>query len=88
MPNQEPLKVLTAKELLVERDNERLEKIVSEVQKKLTKASGFYAGKLTKALNLRYAPSIRFFKDNTIDILKTYEEQRDKYMQQTQKEEE
>jgi hypothetical protein len=28
---------------------------------------------------LRYAPEIRFFKDNTMETLKTYEEERVKY---------
>ena len=33
---------------------------------------------------LRYAPEIRFFKDNTLEILKTYEDERQKYASQVE----
>jgi hypothetical protein len=37
-------------------------------------------------LGLRYAPDLRFFKDNSLDILKQYEEERDNYMEEAKEE--
>jgi len=65
---------MTPKELLVNRDTERLKVVEAEIQKKLTKAAGYFAGQLVRELGLRYAPEIRFFKDNTLDLFKTYED--------------
>ena len=39
--------------------------IEAEIQKKLTKAANYFAGRLTKRLGLRYAPSLRFHLDDT-----------------------
>jgi hypothetical protein len=41
---KEEVKVLSPRELLVNRDVERLGVIEAEVQKKLTKAAGFFSG--------------------------------------------
>ena len=70
----EEVKVMGPKELLVNRDVERLQVIEAEIQKKLTKAAGYFAGQLVRELGLRYAPEIRFFRDNTLELYKTYEE--------------
>lgn len=37
-------------------------------------------------MGLRYAPELRFFKDNSLDILKQYEEERDNYMEEAKEE--
>ncbi len=37
-------------------------------------------------MGLRYAPDLRFFKDNSLDILKQYEEERDNYMEEAKEE--
>lgn len=39
--------------------------VEAEIQKKLMKASNFFAGRLTKNLGLRFAPSLRFHLDDT-----------------------
>jgi ribosome-binding factor A len=49
-------------------DSERNLVIDAEIQKRLTKAVPFLRGKLTQNLGLRYAPEIRFYRDNSLDI--------------------
>ena len=44
--------------------------IEAEVQKKLTKGCKFFAGRLTRDLGLRYAPDLRFFKDDSLKQFK------------------
>ena len=44
--------------------------IEAEVQKKLTKGSKFFAGKLTNDIGLRYAPDLRFFRDDSLKQFK------------------
>ena len=41
----------------------------------MTKAVPFFKGQLVKKLGLRYAPDIRFFRDNTIELVENYERQ-------------
>ena len=52
-------------QIFVDRDNEMRIRVEAEVQKKLTKASKYFAGKLTQALGLRYAPDLRFYIDDS-----------------------
>jgi ribosome-binding factor A len=77
-PTTEQLKPLTPLDVLVQRDQHRKEMIEAEIQKKLTKASGYLSGQLAKALGLRYAPELRFFKDNTLEVLKGFRDQKEK----------
>lgn len=60
--------------------------IEAEIQKKLTKASGYLSGQLVKALGLRYAPELRFFKDNTLEVLKGFKEQKDRIDEEAKEE--
>ena len=60
--------------------------IEAEIQKKLTKASGYLSGRLVKALGLRFAPELRFLQDNTIQVLKGFQEQRDKIEEEAREE--
>ena len=52
-------------QIFVDRDLEMRNRVEAEVQKKLTKASKYLAGKLTQALGLRYAPDLRFYIDDS-----------------------
>ena len=52
-------------QIFVDRDNEMRSRVEAEVQKKLTKASKYMAGRLTQALGLRYAPDLRFYLDDS-----------------------
>ena len=47
------------------------------------KASSYLRGKLTKILGLRYAPELRFFKDNSLEILSSFQEQARQYLQES-----
>ena len=60
--------------MLVARDLEKLKIIEAEIQKKLTRAAGYFSGQLVKKLGLRYAPEIRFYNDNTLELFKTFED--------------
>ncbi len=53
-------------------DDQKDRIIEAELQRRLTKASAFFRGKLTQNLGLRYAPEIRFYKDNTIEIFNDF----------------
>lgn len=64
----------TPKEILINRDLDKLRLVEAELQKKLTKAVPFLKGKLTQALGLRYAPELKFLKDNSLELLKGYED--------------
>ena len=64
----------TNEQIFVDRDNEMRIRVEAEVQKKLTKASKYFAGKLTQALGLRYAPDLRFYIDDSKHQMKQMEE--------------
>ena len=49
--------------------------VEAELQKRLTKAVPFFRGKLTQSLGLRYAPEIRFYRDNALDIYEQFRDQ-------------
>jgi len=49
--------------------------VEAELQKRLTKAVPFFRGKLTQNLGLRYAPEIRFYRDNALDIYEQFRTQ-------------
>ena len=51
----------------------------------MTKAVPFFRGKLTQNLGLRYAPEIRFFRDNSLDIFNQFREQAREYLKETNK---
>lgn len=51
---------------LIDQNKERF--IEAELQKRLTKAVPFFRGKLCQNLGLRYAPEIRFYRDNSLEI--------------------
>jgi hypothetical protein len=59
--------------------------IEAELQKRLTKAVPFLRGRLTQDLGLRYAPEIRFYKDNTVEIFDQFRDQAKQYLKETQK---
>lgn len=67
---------------LLDEDKDRL--VEAELQKRLTKAVPFFRGKLTQNLGLRYAPEIRFFRDNSLDIFEQFREQAQNYLKETQ----
>jgi len=52
-------------QILIERENETKKVIEAEIQRKLTKAARFFAGKLTQKMGLRFAPELRFYLDDT-----------------------
>ena len=66
-PNEEVAKKASATDaqILVDREKEVRSQVEAEIQRKLTKASNFFAGKLTKALGLRFAPDLRFHLDQS-----------------------
>ena len=53
-------------------DDEKLRLIEGDIQKRLTKAVPYFRGKLCQILGLRYAPEVRFYKDNTIEIINMF----------------
>lgn len=59
--------------------------IEAELQKRLTKAVPFLRGKLTQDLGLRYAPEIRFFRDNTLDIYDQFRDTAKTYLEETKR---
>ena len=59
----------TDTQILIDREKEARKMIEAEVQRKLTKASKFFSGRLTKALGLRFAPDLRFHLDDTHEKL-------------------
>ncbi len=69
-------------------DSERNLVIEAEIQKRLTKAVPFLRGKLTQNLGLRYAPEIRFYRDNSLDIFDQFREQAQQYLKETSKDKE
>jgi len=79
-------KNITAKDILIKRDEERLAVIEAEVQKKLTKAAGYFSGLLVRSLGLRYAPEIRFQRDNSIQIYRNYERQVNQLLEEQKRE--
>lgn len=67
----------------LDQDKDRM--VEAELQKRLTKAVPFFRGKLTQNLGLRYAPEIRFYRDNTLDIYEQFRNQANQYLEETQK---
>lgn len=67
-------------------DSEKDQFIEAEIQKRLTKAVPFLRGKLTQNLGLRYAPEIRFYRDNSLEIFDQFREQARQYLRETNKE--
>jgi ribosome-binding factor A len=63
-----------ATKYLEQLDTDNIRLIDGEIQKRLTKAVPFFRGKLTQNLGLRYAPEIRFYKDNSLDQFDSYRE--------------
>ena len=66
-------------------DSEKDQVIEAEIQKRLTKAVPFLRGKLTQNLGLRYAPEIRFYRDNSLEIFDQFREQARQYLYETNK---
>lgn len=60
---------------ILDQDRDRM--VEAELQKRLTRAVPFFRSKLTQNLGLRYAPEIRFFRDNTLDLYSQFREQAD-----------
>jgi len=60
--------------------------IEAELQKKLTKAVPYLRGQLCKRLGLRMAPELRFYRDNTEELLEVQEERAAKYMDSVREE--
>lgn len=85
---KEEVKFLSPKEILIQRDLDKRKKVEAEIQKRLTKSSSYFSGQLVQKIGLRYAPEIRFYNDNTLELYKTFEDQRDKYMEEAKQEEE
>eukprot|EP00347_Sterkiella_histriomuscorum_P003403 403364431 len=75
-------------EWLEQLDKERLRIVEAEIQKKLTKASKYLRGEICQRLGLRYAPELRFFKDNSIQIYKNIEQQAIDYLNDLNKQKE
>ena len=48
----------------------------------MTKASKYLAGRMCQELGLRYAPEIRFYKDNTLEQYEEQDEQAQRYLQE------
>ena len=48
----------------------------------------FLRGKLCQTLGLRYAPEIRFFRDNSLDIFDQFKEQSKTFLNETKQEKE
>jgi hypothetical protein len=47
-------RVQTPDEILEDRDKKRIAEFEAEIQKKLTKAASYFAGRITQTLGLRY----------------------------------
>jgi len=77
MLDLEILKILT-------KDKQRM--VEAEIQKRLTKAAPFYAGKVCQNLGLRYAPEIRFYRDNTFEQYQDFKQQAVKHLQDQERE--
>ena len=60
--------------------------VEAELQKRLTRAVPFFKGKLTQNLGLRYAPEIRFFRDNSLEMYEQFREQANNYLDEVKKE--
>lgn len=75
--------------IFVDRDLEKRKMIEAEVQKKLTKASKFFSGRLVRNIGLRYAPDLRFHIDDSIkqmaDVAATAESHLKEYHEQESK---
>lgn len=69
-------------------DAEKERMILAEIQKKLTKAAPFFSARLTEKIGLRYAPEIRFYKDNSLQIYDQYKQEVFKYVNEMQQENE
>ena len=61
----ENVTIQTPKQVLEEAEEKRNQLVQAEIQKKLTKAVPYFRGQIARRLGLRYAPEIRFYRDNT-----------------------
>lgn len=59
--------------------------IEAELQKRLTKAVPHFRSKMCQLLGLRYAPEIRFFKDNSMQIFNQLKDQANQYLEEADK---
>ena len=57
----------------------------AEVQRRLTKAVPFMRGRLCQELGLRYAPEIRFYRDNTVNQVEESHAQARKHLEGLEK---
>ena len=53
----------------------------------MVKAAKFFSGQLTRELGLRYAPDLRFYKDNLIDQIREAETTAHKQIEEYQEQE-
>ena len=67
--------MLTPSDVLIDMEKKVQKGVVAEIQKKLTKAKNFFAGKLVHKLGLRFAPELRFYQDNTLDLYAEFRSQ-------------
>lgn len=58
----------------------------AEVQKRLTKAVPYMRSRLCQELGLRFAPEIRFYRDNTVNQVEEQHAQARKHLEEFQKE--
>ena len=65
---------------MLELDYQSYQKIEAEIQKKLTKASKYISGQMCARLGLRYAPEIRFYKDNSTEQINEQRSEAKQYL--------
>jgi ribosome-binding factor A len=78
---------MTPVQKLLELNEKKQQEVEAEIQKKLTKAVPFFRGKMCQSLGLRYAPEIRFYKDNSLSIIRQHKKEAAKYIEDQAEEE-
>ena len=64
----------------------KIDEVEAEIQKRLTKAVPYFRGQMCQKVGLRYAPEIRFYKDNTYEQQTDQREQAKDYLKQIEEE--
>ena len=69
---------------LEELNQQKQLQLEAEIQKKLTKAVPYFRGQMCQRLGLRYAPEIRFYRDNTLEQIREQQEQAREYLREVE----
>ena len=77
---------MTPIDKLQELNEKKQQQLEAEIQKKLTKAVPHFRGKMCSILGLRYAPEIRFYRDNSLELIREHKQQARKYIKEMEEE--